>query len=94
MTRRSRIIWAAVILLIAYLAQRLWMSELNFFVWKITYIGEQVAFLLAPPNYDSAASTGIFQALAILINAVVYGAVLWLLRMLWNRWRPRRAVRR
>jgi hypothetical protein len=93
MTKRRNIIRAVLILVIAYLTQQIWMSELNFVVWKITYFGEQMAFLVAPPNYDSAASVHIFDAVAIVINALVYAAVLWPLQALIDRWKAARALR-
>jgi hypothetical protein len=94
MTQGRKIIRAALILVFAYLTQQIWMSELNFVVWKITYIGEQVAFLAAPPNYDSASSVHIFDAIAIIINALVYAAVLWVLRILLDSWKERRGARK
>lgn len=94
MTRRGTIIRAVLALLIAYFAQRLWMSELNFTVWKITYIGEQIAFVIARPNYDGAMSVGIFQSLAIIINAFTYFVVLWAFYTLRVQWKLKRALRR
>ena len=94
MSRTRRVIWATLILLIAYLAQKIWMSELNGLVWKFTWIGEQVALKLAPPNYDSALSTQIFQTFAILINATVYAAVLWPIHLWLDRWKLKRAARK
>jgi hypothetical protein len=92
--RRGKVILGVLALLMASFAQRLWMSELNFFVWKITYIGEKIAFLVAPPNYDSAASVYIFETIAIIVNALVYATILWTLYTLMDRWKPRRASRK
>ena len=94
MTKQRIIIRAVLILVMAYLTQQIWMSELNFTVWKITYIGEQVAFLVAPPNYDSATSVLIFETIAIIVNALVYAAVLWTLHALLDRWKLSRAARK
>jgi hypothetical protein len=92
--RKREILSAILALVLACLAQQIWMSELNFFVWKITYIGEQTAFLLAPPNYDSPVSVRIFDAIAIIINALVYAAVLWAVQILLRRWKLRRSARK
>jgi hypothetical protein len=94
MTARRKIIRIILILLIAYLAQRVWMSEMNMFVWKLTYIGVHVAYFVHPPDYDSAASTQIFQSIAIIVNALVYAAVLWPLHIWLDRWKLRRKARK
>lgn len=94
MTRTRKAIRIILILLIAYLAQRLWMSELNVLVWSLTYIGVHVAFLIHPPNYDSALSTQVFQTIAMVVNALVYAAVLWPIHIWTDRWKLKRAERR
>jgi sterol desaturase/sphingolipid hydroxylase (fatty acid hydroxylase superfamily) len=91
---KRKIIRALLILIFAWLVQHIWMSELNGVVWKISYIGERAAFLVAAPNYDSAMSVRIFSAVAIVVNFLVYVAVLWSIHMLIDRWKQRRAERR
>src|SRR5579864_1068594 len=93
-SRRRQIIRALLLLIIAYLAQRIWMSELNAVVWKITYIGEQVALLVSRPDYDSAASVSIFETVAIVVNVVVFAVVLWPIQLLLNKWKQRRRTRK
>lgn len=94
MIARRKIIRAVLILIFAYLVQRIWMGELNGLVWAISYIGERVAFLIAPPNYDSAMSVRIFSAVAIVVNALVYAAVLWPLHALMDRWKAKRRAKK
>jgi sterol desaturase/sphingolipid hydroxylase (fatty acid hydroxylase superfamily) len=94
MSKRRKIIRALLILIFASLVQYIWMSELNGLVWKISYIGERAAFWLARPNYDSAMSVRIFSVVAIIVNFLVYVAVLWPIHMLTDRWKQRRAQRK
>lgn len=94
MTRTRKAIRIILILLIAYFAQRVWMSELNGLVWALTYIGVHVAFFIHPPNYDNALSTQVFQTIAMIVNALVYAAVLWPIHTWTDRWKLRRAERR
>ena len=94
MNPRRKIIRIVLILLIAYLAQRVWMSELNILVWKLTYIGVRVAYFLHPPDYDSAPSTEIFQSIAMIVNALVYAVVLWPILIWLDRWKLRRKARK
>lgn len=94
MTKGHKAIRILLILLIAYFTQRIRMSELNALVWNITYVGNRVASFIHPPNYDSALSTEVFQIIAILVNALVYAAVLWPIAIWIDRWRLRRKARK
>lgn len=94
MTKGRKAIRILLILLIAYFTQRIRMSELNSTVWYLTYIGEHVARVIHPPDYDSAFSTEVFQMIAILVNALVYALVLWSISIWIERWRLRRKTRK
>lgn len=76
MSTRRKIIYAAVALVIAFLAHGVWKSLANPLVWHMTYAGVHLARTIHQPNYDSLASARTFDALAILINAAIYFAVL------------------
>jgi hypothetical protein len=94
MTRRRKLIYAAVALAIAIAAHYLWMSLFNPLVWHLTYIGVHVARAIHEPNYDSVASARMFDILAIMFNALIYFAVLLALDRLLARRRSRSAPRR
>ncbi len=89
MTLRRKLIYAVLAMAIAWCAQALWKTVLNPLVWHLTYIGVHVARAIHRPNYDSAASTRAFDALAILINALIYFGVLMALDRLIVRWKSR-----
>lgn len=94
MTKGRKAIRILLILLIAYFTQRIRMSELNSTVWYVTYIGEHVAHVVHPADYDSALSTAVFQMIAILVNALVYALVLWPIGIWIERFRLRRKTRK
>ncbi len=87
MTTRRKLTYAALALAIAVCAHALWTTLFNPLVWHLTYLGVHVARAVYPPNYDSAASARAFDALAILINALIYFAVLLALDRLLGRLR-------
>ena len=91
--KRKTLIYGIAALMIAFLAHAVWKTRVNFLVWKITYVGVHIARAIHQPNYDSLASTRVFDWLAILINALIYFGVLWALGRLVARWRSRRAAR-
>lgn len=87
MTARRKTLYAALALVIAVCAHNLWTTLFNPLVWHLTYIGVHVARAIHQPDYDSAASARAFGALAILINALIYFAVLLALDRLLGRLR-------
>jgi hypothetical protein len=90
MTTRRKLIYATLALVIAFFAHALWKSLFNPLVWHITYIGVHIARAIHEPNYDSVASARLFDALAILFNALIYFGVLIAL----DRWLAHRRSRR
>ncbi len=90
MTLRHKLIYAVLAMAIAWCAQALWKTVVNPLVWHLTYIGVHVARAIHRPDYDSAASTRAFDAQAILINALIYFAVLLALDRLLGRLRSSR----
>jgi hypothetical protein len=91
MTTRRKIIYAALALVIAVCAHALWKSLFNPLVWHLTYVGVHIARVIHEPNYDSVASARLFDALAILFNALIYFGVLLVLDRSLGRFRSRRA---
>ena len=75
-TTKRKIVYAVVALLIAIVGQHFWSTLYNPLVWHLTYLGVHLARAIHQPNYDSVASARLFNALAILINALVYFAIL------------------
>jgi dipeptide/tripeptide permease len=75
-TKKRKIVYATLALAIACVAQALWSTLFNPLVWDLTYLGTHIARAMHQPDYDSAASARVFDALAILINALIYFAVL------------------
>lgn len=75
MTTKRAIIYALLALAIAFLAHQLWYTVFNPLIWSLTYIGTRLARALHRPDYDSLASTRVFDMLAILINALIYFAI-------------------
>jgi hypothetical protein len=94
MTTRRKIIYAALALVIAVCAHALWKSLFNPLVWHFTYIGVHVARAIHEPNYDSVASARMFDALAIVSNALIYFVVLLALDRLLTWRRSKRALHR
>jgi hypothetical protein len=90
MTTRRKLIYATLALVIAFFAHVLWQSLFNPLVWHITYIGVHIARTIHEPNYDSVASARLFDALAMVLNALIYFGVLIAL----DRWLVRRRSRR
>lgn len=76
MTTRRKLIYATLAVVIAFFAHSVWKSLANPLVWHMTYIGVHGARAIHPPDYDSLASARTFDALAILINALIYFSVL------------------
>ena len=76
MTRKRTIVYTVLALAIAFLAHQLWYTVLNPLIWDLTYIGTRVARAIHRPDYDSVLSTRVFDVLAIMINALIYFAVL------------------
>jgi hypothetical protein len=76
MTRGRILIYAVLALAIAAAGQHFWMTLFNPLVWHLTYIGVHLARAIYQPNYDSAASARTFGVLAVLMNAIIYFAVL------------------
>lgn len=93
MTTRRKLIYGILALVIAFFAHRMWWSLANPLVWHVTYIGVHLARAVHPPDYDSLASVRMFDALAILINAAIYFAVLVGLDRLIVGLRTRRTAR-
>lgn len=91
MTTRRKIIYATLALVIAVCAHALWKTLFNPLVWHVTYIGVHIARAIHEPNYDSVASARVFDALAILFNAVIYFGVFLALDGSLGRLRSRRA---
>ncbi len=86
-------IYGIAALVIAFFAHAVWKTRLNFLVWKITYVGVHIARAIHQPNYDSLASARVFDALAILVNALIYFGVLLALGRLVSLLRSKRASR-
>ncbi|HEY6307981.1 MAG TPA: hypothetical protein VI488_16140 [Candidatus Angelobacter sp.] len=76
MTTRRKLVYATLAVVIAFSAHALWKTLFNPLVWHITYIGVHIARAIHEPNYDSVTSARIFDALAIVFNALIYFAVL------------------
>jgi hypothetical protein len=93
MTKRRKLIYATLAVVIAVCAHALWKTLFNPLVWHLTYIGVHVARAIHEANYDSVASARVFDLLAVLFNALLYFAVLVVLDRLLVRFRSRRATR-
>ena len=76
MTTKRKIVYAVLALVIAWAAQALWSTLFNPLVWNLTYLGVHIARAIHEPNYDSVLSTRAFSVLAVLLNAIIYFAVL------------------
>jgi hypothetical protein len=75
-TKKRKIVYAALALAIALAGHALWSTLFNPLVWDLTYLGIHIARAIHQPDYDSVASARVFDVLAILINALIYFAVL------------------
>jgi hypothetical protein len=93
MTARRKLIYGALALVIALGGHALWSTLYNPLVWHMTYLGVHLARAIHQPDYDSAASARMFDALAILIDALIYFLVLVAIDRLLARIGSRRALR-
>ena len=75
-TKKRKIVYASLALVIAFVGDSLWWTLFNPLVWRLTYIGVHIARAIHEPNYDSAASARLFDVVAILFNALIYFVVL------------------
>jgi hypothetical protein len=92
MSTRRKLIYAVLALAVAFFAHGVWKSLANPLVWRLTYIGVHFARAIHQPDYDSLASARTFDALAILINAVIYFAVMMGLDRALVRMRTKRPI--
>ncbi len=93
MSTRRKLIYGVLALVIAWIAQALWSTLFNPLIWHLTYLGVHIARTIHQPNYDSAASARLFDALAVLFNALIYFVVLLALDRSMARLRSRRSER-